>query len=116
MIGVIQFYLFLALGAVAFAIELWALVDCARRPAPAFPYAGKRTKTFWLALTALGALIGFLSTPWPTGFAALPVLFLFGAVIPAGIYLADVKPEVARYSGRGGRGGSSGSQGPYGPW
>ncbi|MFP5365890.1 MAG: DUF2516 family protein, partial [Actinomycetes bacterium] len=52
---------FLILALVALGLELWAVVDCARHRANAFEATGKRTKTFWLALTGGAALVGALS-------------------------------------------------------
>lgn len=104
MIATIQLYLFLGLALVGFAIEVWAFVDVLRRPASGFEAADKRTKGFWLAIVALAVVIGFLGIPPPLGISGV-TFFILIAVVPAGIYLADVRPAVARYS-RGPRGGS----------
>jgi hypothetical protein len=104
----------LVLGIAAFGLEAWALVDAVRRPAGAFVAAGKRTKTFWVAITAVAAAIGFVSLP----FVDLGFLGIL-AVVGAAVYLADVRPAVRQYGGgprRGDRGGRGGDQGPYGPW
>ncbi|MEG9246917.1 DUF2516 family protein [Arthrobacter sp. Soc17.1.1.1] len=103
----IQQYLYLALGFVALGIEVWALTDCVRRPGTAFEAAFKRTKGFWLALTAGAVVVGLLSTLSSRGGFNL---FQLVAIIAACVYLADVKPAVSQTSGRGG------SSGPYGPW
>lgn len=103
MIGLIQMYLFLVLSLVGIALEIWALVHAARMPARSFEAADKRTKTFWVAVLAAATLVGFLGIPPPLGVSPLPVLFVLVAVVPAGIYLADVRPAVERYSGRGRR-------------
>jgi hypothetical protein len=103
----IQQYLYLALGFVALGIEVWALTDCVRRPGSAFEAAFKRTKGFWLALTAGAVVVGLLSTLSSRGGFNL---FQLVAIIAACVYLADVKPAVSQTSGRGG------SNGPYGPW
>lgn len=95
-------------GVAVFAMMVWALVDCARTRADAFPAAGKRTKQFWLLLTGGATLIGFI-------FLANPFnLFNLVAVVAAGVYHADVKPAVKAVLGRGGS--SSSHMGPYGPW
>ncbi|WP_330998420.1 DUF2516 family protein [Georgenia yuyongxinii] len=95
-----QVLLFLVLALVLFGIEAWALIDCARRPAGAFLAAGKRTKNFWLVLTAAAAVVGFIAVPPPLGLGLLGGGFLqFFAVIPAGVYLADVRPAVSNYGG-----------------
>ena len=57
------------------ALQVWALVDCITRKAPAFPAAGKLTKPTWILLTAV---------------AVAPV---------SSVYLADVRPAVREISG-----------------
>ena len=93
----LQFALYWVLALALFAVELVALVDAARRPAGAFVAAFKRTKTFWVALLAVMAVLGFLSLPI-SGMG----LGLFGtmlAVVPAAIYLTDVRPNLPRRAG-----------------
>ena len=109
MIQTSQFIVFFVLHLVVLVICVVALVDAARRPAAAFVSAGKRTKNFWVAVTAAAA-VSFVAMP-PTGIAGLRFLVLIAAV--AGIvYLVDVRPAVTPYSGRRGpRGGS-----PRGGW
>jgi len=103
----------LGLSVVAFGVEVFALVDAARTPPRAFVNAGKRTKTLWVAITAVAAALGFLSLPL-SGFSRDPFgLLSILAVVGAGVYLADVRPAVREMRG-GGRGGNS--SGPYGPW
>lgn len=97
----------LVLGAAAFALMAWALVDCLRARADAFPAAGKRTKQFWLLLTGVATAIGFVSMTSPLN------IFNLAAVIAAAVYLTDVRPAVRTAIGRG---GSGGRMGPYGPW
>lgn len=94
-----QVLLFLVLALVLFGIEAWALIDCARRPAGAFLAAGKRTKRFWLVLTAAAAAVGFIAIPPPLGVGLFSGFLQFFAVIPAGVYLADVRPAVSSYGG-----------------
>jgi hypothetical protein len=113
LLNTLQNGVLLVLGIAAFALEVWALVDVLRRPAGAFLAAGKRTKTFWTVIVAVAAAIGFISLP----FANLGFLGIL-AVVGAAVYLADVRPAVRQYGGRGPRGGrgNGGGQGPYGPW
>ena len=118
MTGLIQYYVFIALFLVGFVLEVWALVDALRRPSAPFATAEKRTKQFWVAVLAAGALFGYLSVPRFVvfGFAfgfGLPLLIGLIAVLPAAIYLADVKPEVIRFTPRGRQGPTSG---PTGRW
>ena len=112
MIGFVERTIFLILAVVAVGLELWALVDCARHRSNAFEATGKRTKTFWLALTGGATLVGVFSL-LGIGGGLFGTLGLFGlaAVVAASVYLADVRPAV-KDAGRGG----SRNTGPYGPW
>ena len=68
-------------------LKIWALVDCARRPAEAFPAIDRKSKTLWLALT--GAALG-------TGLLFRNPIGLFGiagAVVTL-VYLFDVRPKI----------------------
>jgi hypothetical protein len=100
------------LGLVALVLEVWAFFDCVRHRANAFEAVGKRTKTFWLALTGGSMAVGALSL-YAGGGGGFGTLFLFelAAVTAASVYLADVRPAV-KDAGRGG----SRNMGPYGPW
>lgn len=100
----VQSWIVLALSVIALGVEAWALVDCIRRPSNAFEAAGKRTKNFWLLITIVAVLIGFIALNAFPGFIALI------GVIAAGVYLADVRPALDQVMGRGR------ADGPYGPW
>lgn len=80
-----------------FAIELWAFIDAARRPARAFTVAGKRTKTFWLIVTGAAAAIGFLGLRPPLGLGFSTGILDLAALIAAAVYLVDVRPAVRGY-------------------
>lgn len=113
MIRSLQLLIYFALYAAVFAVTVYALVDALRRPARAFVSAGKRTKQFWTVLLGVATAVAFVAVPWPLGFGMLSFLAL-GSAVAAGVYLADVRPAIKPYSGRGGQGRSSG--GPYGGW
>ncbi len=102
----LQTILMLALGVLALGMELFALVDAMRHNAKTYLVAEKRTKNFWLIVLAVCAAVGIITVT--------SVLNMFGllAVVGAGVYLADVRPELRRYAPRKGAGGS----GPYGSW
>ena len=61
MIFYVERAVFFVLALVALGLELWALVDCARHRANAFEATGKRTKSFWLALTGGATVVGLIS-------------------------------------------------------
>jgi hypothetical protein len=69
-----------ALLCVPLALSLWALLDCARRPAWAWALAGRR-QVVWMAMI----LFGFLTV-------------LVGIGI-SGWYLLRVRPEIRRAEG-----------------
>jgi hypothetical protein len=93
----------------AFVVEAWAFVDAIRRPAGAFPAAGKQTKPLWLIITGVSLAVGLFSAAYDVSLLLfLPII----AFIAAAIYLTDVRPKVRQM----GSGGSSRQQGPYGPW
>jgi len=112
MIAYVERAVYFILALVALGLELWALLDCVRHRAGAFEATGKRTKTFWLALTGGATLIGIFSL-YNSGGGLFGTLGLFGlaAVVAASVYLADVRPAV-KDAGRGG----TRNTGPYGPW
>ena len=51
------------------------------------------------------------------GFAGMKQVFGIGLipVVAAGVFLADVRPAIRRYTPARGKGGASG-RGPYGSW
>ncbi|SDI42318.1 Protein of unknown function [Arthrobacter subterraneus] len=100
-----EMWLFRVLGYVALGIELWAFIDCIQRKPASFEATFKRTKSFWLGLTAGAAAIGALTALF--GGIGLFGLLQLAAIIAACVYLADVKPAVSEVQG---------SSGPYGPW
>lgn len=103
MIRTAQIFLFLGLYLLVLGLSVAALVDVVRRPAAAFPRAGKRTKTFWLAIVGAATAVAFVAIPPPIGIGALSSLAILSAVA-AIVYLVDVKPALGPMSGgRGGR-------------
>jgi hypothetical protein len=102
------YWFFEVLAVAALVVEVWAFVDAVRRPAPAFPAAGKQTKPIWLVILGVAAVIGLWSST--LGGPNLVSLFPIVAFVAAAIYLTDVRPKVKEF-----KGGSS-SSGPYGPW
>ncbi|HEY0215923.1 MAG TPA: DUF2516 family protein [Cellulomonas sp.] len=106
MIVTLQLLIFLVFYLAIFLLAVWALVDSLRRPARAFLSAGKQTKQRWTIILVVATLIAFVAIPYPVGIGRLGFLALLSAVA-AVVYLVDVKPAVAPYSGRRGGGGSS---------
>lgn len=116
MFGNLQYYVMLALTFTMFAVEVWAFVDALTCKPAAFLSAGKKTKNFWLVLTGVAVVIGFLTLP-PLHIISPFGIFGLLAIVAAGVYLADVRPAVRQYRGRGGGGGNYGGGnygGPYG--
>jgi hypothetical protein len=82
-----DWWLITALYWAAQALTVWAFVDSLIRPAPGYVAAGKLTKPAWAAITALAAVVIYLSKN-PMTFLGLP------AMIAAVVYLVDVRPAV----------------------
>jgi hypothetical protein len=78
------------------ALVVWALIDAATRPAPAFVAAGKQTKPIWLAILGVALLLCVL------GFGGILGLFGFLVAIAAIVYLVDVRPAVREMRPGGG--------------
>ncbi len=94
----------LVIGLAVLGAAVWALINAAKAQTAAYPAAGKQTKTLWVVLTAVGALLAFLSVGNPLG---------FGGIIGAGVaiyFLVGVLPAVRSASGRGR------PQSGYGSW
>jgi hypothetical protein len=109
-LGSLQAYVTLLLSLVAFAAEVFALVDGLRYKPEVYAAAGKRTKKFWTIILAVAAVLGFVSI------GASGRIFSIGllAFVGAAVYLADVRPALRSMVGRGGSGNQH--MGPYGPW
>ncbi len=102
-----QAVVMLVLGVAALAMEVFALVEAARHPAAAYAAADKLNKGAWVAITGVAALVGFVTVGNVLGIGLI-------AVVAAGVFLADVRPAIRRYTPAKRRGGSG--QGPYGSW
>jgi hypothetical protein len=96
------------LNVAALVVEAWAFIDAVRRPAGAFPAAGKQTRPLWLIILGVALVIGIFSAA--SNLSLISILPI-AAFIAAAIYLTDVRPKV-----RGVGDGGSSRQGPYGPW
>jgi hypothetical protein len=108
-LNLVTLFILLALGLVAWGIQLWALADSIRTPKEDFERVYKRTKGFWAGLTGISAVFGLFFVLSP-GLGFLMLIDLAGVTVAA-IYLADVRPALQSIR----RGGKK-SQGPYGPW
>ncbi len=101
----VQSIIAMVLGIVLFAMELFALIEAVRPRAEAYVAAGKLTKPMWVAITAVCAVVGFLTIFNPVS--------LFGvlAVVGAAIFLADVRPALRKMLGH-----SSTQKNPFNRW
>ena len=109
----IQMVVVWLLSAIAFGLEVFALVDAIRTRPDAFVATGKQTKQLWLVILSVATALGFIALPIGAGLLSplgfLPVI----AVVAAAVYLTDVRPAVRQIRGGGGGGRNAG---PYGPW
>lgn len=81
--------------------QLYALVDCIRRPPAAFQVTGNQTKVIWLVITGVSLALGVVR--WGNG---LDMFMLLG-VVGAAVYLVRVKPAIQGFGGGRPRGGGS---------
>lgn len=88
----IQSWLLFVLLLGVLALQLWALVDCIGRKAPAFPAAGKLTKATWLLLNVFAIVVVML-------FRDVANLLSYISIIVSSVYLTDVRPAVREISG-----------------
>lgn len=107
MITQAQNAVFLALVLVALAVQVYAIVDAARRPAHGYTSERKLTKPIWLAILVAAALLTFALG------ASLLSLFL---TTPAFVYLADVRPRLQPYTRRKGGGSTRSGGGSSSGW
>lgn len=98
-----QYWIMTAVAVIVLAIDAWALLNAVRFRGEAYTAADKRTKGFWVALTAVATLLGVLGLPLLGG-SSLSIFSIIG-VTAAGVFLADVLPALRRITGGGHRGG-----------
>ena len=91
--GSVQFLVTWILWAVFLVLKAFALIDCVRRPAAAFPAVDRKSKALWVILTAVA-----LATALLVG-QTLGIIGLAGVVV-ALIYLFDVRPKIRDITGR----------------
>jgi hypothetical protein len=70
------------------ALRAWAVLDCVVRKSAAFPAVDKMTKPAWLLILVLAGVFGTLIVQAPI--APLSLI----TIVPATVYLADVRPAV----------------------
>lgn len=89
----IESWLGLVIFFAAAALELFALIDAAIRPAQSFVNMGKLTKPAWMLILGLALL---------TCMAFRSPISIFGllGVLAASVYMADVRPAISTPRGR----------------
>jgi hypothetical protein len=81
--------IFLLLSLALLALKLWALIDALIQPERAYLAADKWQKLPWVAVLAIGALLG-------QGLGILGIASLVAAIV----YLVDVRPALREVRGR----------------
>ena len=92
-----QGLVFLVLSVAVLAMAVWSLVRAARFRPEAYVAASKRTKTFWVVITAVATGLAFISLN-NAGVIGLPGILAAGGAI---YFLTGVAPAVDAASGRG---------------
>ena len=80
------------------ALQAFALIDAATRPAQAFTATGKLTKPAWLGITAFALFMEAIVRPAGFLLGGIGLLVLAG-VVASLVYLTDVRPAVREVSG-----------------
>lgn len=73
-------------------LSVWAVIDCARRPANLFPYIERQSKGLWLILTGFAVAGAILGTYFI-------LLWIISAVISL-VYLFDLRPKFEQVGNR----------------
>ena len=112
MFGALQWGIVLILSVAAFIGAVWGVIDASRYSSQAYVSAGKQTKSLWMVLLVVAALVAFISLPAPIGQGGGIIGFLgIGAVAVVAIYFTNVRPKLRelgpprRSSGGNSRGG-----------
>lgn len=92
-----QAYVLLILSVAVLGMAVWSLVRAARFQPEAYVAASKRTKTFWVVITAVATGLGFISVGGQ-GVIGLPGILAAGGAL---YFLTGVAPAVDAASGRG---------------
>ena len=90
----------LVFSLVLVGVETWAVVNAARYPEAAYNAAFKRTKGFWLAMTAGALVVGILTGLLGVSLGLLTLMIQIAALVVAGVFLADVLPALREVMGR----------------
>ena len=88
--------------------KVFAFVDAALRPAPAYEAAGKLTKVAWLLFLGIAAAFDFF-------FGSVTSILTILGTVAVIVYVVDVRPALREVAPRN-RKSSSTQNGPYGPW
>ena len=89
------------------AFKVFAFVDAAIRPGPAYEAAGKLTKVAWMIFLGLAALVDL---KWGGVMSILTILGTIAAIV----YMVDVRPALRQIAPKKQTKGTQ--NGPYGPW
>jgi hypothetical protein len=82
---------FVLLRLAMLAVQIYALVDAAMRPAPAYAAAGKLSKQAWVTILAGCLVVGL----WLSFFSMLGLAALVATIV----YFVDVRPALRRLGG-----------------
>jgi hypothetical protein len=88
--------------------KIFAFVDAALRPAPAYEAAGKLTKVAWLLFLGIAAAFDFF-------FGSVTSILTILGTVAVIVYVVDVRPALREAAPRSRKSPSS-QNGPYGPW
>ncbi|MDO5645147.1 MAG: DUF2516 family protein [Dermabacter sp.] len=96
----IVLFIHIAFAVALVCVEAWALINALRFPAAAYDAAFKRTKNFWIGMTAGALVLGIITTPFGPGVGVFTLILSVVALVMAGVFLADVLPALRSVMGR----------------
>lgn len=85
----LQYYVLLVIQLLVFAVGVWAVVHAVRQRPDAFTAVDKLTKSKWLAILGVSALVILV-----LGFNGSGFLLSLIASVAVFVYQADVRPKV----------------------
>lgn len=95
LVVMVEFLFNTVFALVVAGMSVWALIVAAQATNYAYQSAGKRTKTFWVAITAACAVFSVLNLVSLSPSGGFSWLLQLVAATAAGVFLADVRPAVS---------------------
>ena len=87
----VEYYFTIVVTLTLLVIELFALLNCIKQRADAFPVVGSLSKNAWFGILLASVLVTAICGLWLQQTVSI---FAFAAITAAAIYLLDVRPAL----------------------